>query len=124
MISKNLASIRDKIFVICQRLGREPSEIVLVGVTKYAEPPKIKEALEAGLTDIGENRVRDAREKFVQLEDTLPGITKHMLGHLQTNKVKDAIELFDLIQSVDSLKLVEEIEKQADKKRKVIDILL
>ena len=124
MISANLARIRDKISLICRRLGREPSEIVLVGVAKYAELSQIKEAIGVGLTDIGENKVQDAREKFVQLEDTLPGITKHMLGHLQTNKVKHAIELFDLIQSVDSLELVEEIEKQADKKRKLVDILL
>ncbi len=124
MISDNLKRIRDKISAICGRCGKNFSEIVLVGVTKYANPSQIKEMVEAGVTHIGENRIQEAQEKFAQLGGALAGVTKHMIGHLQTNKVKYAVELFDLIQSVDSLKLIEEIEKQAQKRKKVVDILL
>lgn len=124
MISENLDRIRDKIFLLCGRLGRNPSEVVLVGVSKYAQVSQIREAVEAGLKNIGENRIQEAQEKFAQLAGAFPGITKHMIGHLQTNKVKYAVELFDLIQSVDNLELIQEIEKQAQKRKKNVDVLL
>ncbi|OGX38192.1 MAG: YggS family pyridoxal phosphate enzyme [Omnitrophica WOR_2 bacterium RIFCSPHIGHO2_02_FULL_50_17] len=124
MIRENFSRVSGHIASVCQRLGRDPVEIILVGATKYAEAPQIKEALEAGLKHIGENRVQEAQKKFAALDGFHVRAVRHMIGHLQTNKVRQAIELFDLIQSVDSIKLAEEIEKQAAKLNKDITILV
>jgi len=124
MIREHLASIQKNISLICQRLGRNPAEITLVGVTKYATVEKIKEALACGLTDVGENKVQEAEKKFPQLDSIAPKLRTHMIGHLQTNKVKDALKYFDLIQSVDSLKLAQEIDKQATKINRIVNILV
>ncbi len=123
MIKENILSVKGDISLVCERLGRNPDEVVFIGVTKYAEAVQVKEVVAAGVRHIGENRVQDAKAKFTAL-DNLKGITKHLIGHLQTNKVKEAVELFDLIQSVDSLKVAREIEKQSAKFNKVMDILI
>jgi PLP dependent protein len=123
MISDQIAVIRENIRRVCQKVGRDPEEVTLVGVTKFATVENIKEAVAAGVTDIGENRVQAAREKFFFLP-TSPSVRRHMIGHLQTNKVKVALELFDLIQSVDSLLLAEEIQKQAKRLDRMVDILV
>jgi len=123
MIQTNIQSIQEHIALVCNRLGKNPEDIIFVGVTKYADVEQIKEVLKTGITHIGENRVQEAKEKFVALEN-LGHVTKHMIGHLQTNKVKDAVVLFDVIQSVDSFKVAQEIEKQAAKLEKTIDVLI
>ena len=122
MIKDNVARIRGQIASICQRIGRNPDEITLVAATKYADAAQIKEALEAGITDIGENKVQEAQEKFSRLGET--GGRRHMIGHLQTNKVKLALQLFDIIQSVDSLKLAQEIDSQAAKLKAQVKIFI
>ena len=124
MIQDNIAGILDKITVVCQRIGRDPGEIVLVGVTKFADASQINEAIQSGLRHIGENKVQEAQKKFSLIKDHDFKVTRHMIGHLQTNKVKHAIESFDLIQSVDSLKLATALEVQATRQNKNIDILL
>lgn len=124
VISQRITKVRAKIVEVCQKIGRNPDEIILIGVTKYATAAHIKEAIDAGLTDVGENRVQDAKEKFSQLGESLKSVRKHLIGHLQSNKAKLAVELFDLIQSVDSAKLMQEIDKEAGKKNKVMDILI
>ena len=124
MIRDNLARIRGCIEAVCRRTGRDPRGITLVGVTKFADIPQIKEAIKSGLTHIGENKVQDARKKFSALQDSGVKVTRHMIGHLQTNKVKHALEIFDLIQSIDSAKLAAAIEAQAAKLNKNIDVLL
>ncbi|OGW96544.1 MAG: YggS family pyridoxal phosphate enzyme [Omnitrophica WOR_2 bacterium GWA2_45_18] len=124
MIKANISKIQGKIASVCKKIGRNPSEVILIGVTKYAEADKIKEAIEAGLTHIGENKVQEAQRKFPALEPFNAKMTKHMIGHLQTNKVKPALRYFDFIQSVDSLKLAVEIEKQATVLNKNVDILV
>ncbi len=116
-IEANVASV-------CKRLGRDPHEVTLLGATKYSEISEIKQAIDAGLKHIGENKVQDAKVKFTDLGEAAGQVTKHMIGHLQTNKVKLALELFDVIQSVDSLKLVKEIETQAAKLNGNVDIFL
>jgi len=121
MIKDNLAHILENVASICARIKRDPSEITLIGVTKYSPVDQINEAIEAGLAYVGENRVQDAEQKFPLLK---PGVIKHMIGHLQSNKVKLAVELFDLIESVDSLKLAQEIDKQAAQRNKVMDVLI
>lgn len=123
MIKDNLFHLNEEISSVCRKVGCKPGDIVLIGVTKYTDVASVKVALECGLTDIGENRVQDAQNKFESLGE-LNGIKKHLLGHLQTNKVKQAIELFDLIQSVDSIKLANEIEKQAERIGKKVEILI
>ncbi len=124
MIKDNLAVVEEHIASVCQGLGRDPREIILVGATKYAEAPQMQEALKAGLKHIGENRVQDAQRKFPELERWGVKAVRHMIGHLQTNKVKQAVELFDLIQSVDSIKLAGEIEKQAARLNKDVEIFI
>jgi len=124
MIKTRLDEIRCKIDEVYRKVGRNPSEITLVGVTKFAVIADIKEAVAAGLTDIGENKVQAARDKFPSLVDLPHPVTRHMIGHLQTNKVKAALELFDVIQSVDSLSLAAEIQKQAQKLGRVVDVLV
>lgn len=122
MIRENFQRVVDEIGSVCRRLGRATQDITLIGVTKYAEVPAINEALNAGLAHIAENRVQEAQRKFSDL--TSPDVTRHLIGHLQTNKCKSAVELFDMIQSVDRLKVVQEIDKQAARQSKVMDVLI
>ena len=124
MIKDRLAKVHKDIEAVCNRIGRNPKEIILVGASKYADALQIKEAVAAGLKHIGENRVQDALEKFAILDKEHVHVTRHMLGHLQTNKAKHAVEIFDLIQSVDSIHLADEIEKHAVKLNKTGEILV
>jgi PLP dependent protein len=118
-----LNKVREDIKAVCQRAGRSWGDVLLVGVTKYSDVAAINEAIESGLGDIAENRVQSASEKFASLS-AVPSVRKHLIGHLQTNKAKEAVALFDLIQSVDSQKLVDEINKRALAIGKVQDILI
>jgi len=96
------------------------SDVKLIAVTKTRTVEEIKQAIKAGIACIGENRVQEAEEKF----PLLPNVEKHMIGSLQTNKVKLAVKLFDMIQSVDSLKLAKEIDKRCKAINKVMPILV
>lgn len=124
MVAENLKTLEVRIAEICARSGRDPREVTLVGVTKFAEVPAINEAIRAGLLHIAENRVQLAASKFPVIDFAGRSVTKHLIGHLQSNKARDAVALFDLIQSVDSLKLAEEINKRAQAIGKVQDILI
>ena len=124
MIQDNISGVLDKITAVCQRIGRDPGEIVLVGVTKFADASQVNEAIQSGLRHIGENRVQEVQKKFSLIKDSDFKVTRHMIGHLQTNKIKHALESFDLIQSVDSLKLATALETQAAKQNRNVDILL
>lgn len=104
--------IRDRIAAATQKAGRDPAEVTLVAVTKTFGADVIEEALSAGVRDIGENRVQEARQKHAVIGDRA---TWHLVGHLQTNKVRDALKIFSLIHSLDSRHLAEEIEKRATK---------
>jgi len=121
MIKENLASIRERIEKAAKSCDRDPASIKLIAVTKEADLDQIKEAIARGITDIGENRIQDAIGKYNVLGNT---IKWHMIGHLQTNKVNKAVEIFDLIHSVDSLRLAEAISKEATKIDKTQDILV
>lgn len=124
VMKERIAKIREQIAQICKKCGRDPAQITLIGVTKYTDNAKVQAALDAGLTDIAENRVQDAQDKFAQLRIPPGQVTKHLIGHLQTNKAKDAVKIFDMIQSVDSEKLAAELQKQAAKIPKSLDILI
>ena len=111
-IAERLQEVRLRITSACLRCDRSPQEVTLIAVTKGFAVEAIREAYEAGLRHFGENRVQEALGKTPVLAE-LPDITWHMIGHLQTNKVKTAINLFDIIHSVDSLHLAEEISRRA-----------
>jgi len=116
-VNENLKAVLDEIerHKVCER-------VTLVAVTKNHGVDLMKTALDFGITDIGENRVQEASEKFPALN--LDGVTKHLIGHLQTNKVKQAVKLFDVIQSVDSEKLAVAIDGAALSFGKVQDVLI
>ena len=122
MINPNLENIQQRIRQAAEACGRRPEEVHLVAVSKTMPKEKLVEAVEAGVEILGENYVQEAREKFNDLY-TLP-VSWHFIGHLQSNKAKYVVKIFDLIHSVDSLKLAREIDKQAKKINKTQDILI
>lgn len=122
MIKENISRIQENIAYICQKLDRDPAAVTVVAVTKFAPFAAVQEAIDAGISHVGENKVQEAAAKFTQISNKT--VQKHMIGHLQTNKVKQALDIFDLIQSVDSLKLAQEIEKQSANINKTANILL
>lgn len=124
MIKDNVIKVMHEIQEACRLAGRNPNEVTLVAVTKYAPLEAIQEAIDAGITDIAENRVQEAERKFPPLLSKNSSVRSHIIGHLQTNKAKDAIQVCSLIQSVDSLKLANEIQKQALKLNKTVEILV
>lgn len=121
MIAQNIKDITLRIARSCDKTGRPASAVSLVCVTKEAAVGQMEEALSAGAGIFGENRVQDAVAKHRAIGDKA---VWHLIGHLQTNKVKDAVKIFDLIHSVDSVHLAQEIDKQAGKIGKVQDILI
>ncbi len=126
MIKENLLNIKARIDFICARTGRPSVGITLACVVKNRSVEEIKQALDAGITDIGENKVQEAGLHFNAIRNTryASGLNWHMVGHLQTNKVREAVKIFALIHSVDSLRLAEEIDRQAARINKIQDILI
>ncbi|MEN2986185.1 MAG: YggS family pyridoxal phosphate-dependent enzyme [Thermodesulfovibrionaceae bacterium] len=122
MLSEKISSIFKKISHVALRVGREPDDIKLIAVTKSQPVDKIKEAIDYGLRIFGENRVQEAKIKIAELKNF--NIQWHMIGHLQTNKVKDAVNLFEVIHSVDSEKLAKFIDKEAEKRGKIQRVLI
>jgi len=121
-IKENIDDIVKRIEVTCKKAGRNPNDITLIAVSKTVESPKVREALEAGIDNLGENRVQELIKKYEDLKDT--DIKWHMIGHLQKNKVKYIIDKTVLIHSVDSLSLAEEIDKRAKNKGLVANVLI
>jgi pyridoxal phosphate enzyme (YggS family) len=115
ILARNLKRVRERIAAACARVKRDPKDITLIAVTKTVGPDVMQALIELGVTDMGENKLQAAQEKFPHV----PGlrdrtkVNRHFIGHLQTNKVKGVLELFDVIHSVDSVKLAEEIDKRA-----------
>lgn len=120
-IAANLDEIRKQINHSALKVNRDPKSIRLIAVTKYVSVAEMNEAIKAGVNEIGENRVQDGIAKFPFL---LGKVTKHMIGTLQTNKVKPALEHFDLIHSVDRISLVNELAKQSAKIQKKVEVLI
>ena len=113
MLTQRLASVRQRIEAACRRCGRDPASVTLVAVTKGVAVETVREAVGLGVRDLGENRVQEARAKHAALDSVK--IRWHLIGHLQRNKAKDAIRMFDVVHSVDSSALVEELDRRADK---------
>jgi len=127
MLKESVLAVRKRIASACARAKQDADAVTLVAVSKGRTVAQIEEALEAGISDIGENRVNEASVKYntrpLSVVDGRP-IKWHMVGHLQTNKAKTAVEIFDLIHSVDSIRLAEELDKQASRINKVQYILV
>jgi len=122
MVTENIAEVKRRMELAAGQAGRDLAGVRLVAVTKQATIEQVREAVEAGISDIGENRVKEALLKKAELDSHI--VTWHMIGHLQTNKVKEALKVFSLIHSVDSIKLAETIDKEAGKIGKVQDVLV
>ena len=118
---ERITAVRNRIQAACERVGRRPEEVRVLAVSKTYGPDCIREAVAGGLMDFGENRVQEAKQKIPLCPTAL---TWHLIGHLQTNKVKDAVNLFHLIQAVDSLKLLLAIEAAAEAAGRVMPVFL
>ena len=121
-IAENIAHVRAEMEQAAREAGRDPSEIVLVGASKMNDAAACREAVAAGIDALGENRVQEMTQKLA--EHAYDGAPLHFIGHLQRNKVKQVVGKVDLIQSVGSLPLLEEIEKVAAAQNLTQDILL
>jgi pyridoxal phosphate enzyme (YggS family) len=122
MIKENLARVKERIASAALKAGRDPNSVKLIVVTKEADCNKMREAVESGAVDVGENRVMDALSKKGYFDSHV--LSWHMIGHLQTNKVRDAVKIFSTIHSVDSVKLAYIIDKEAGKNNKIQDVLI
>ncbi len=120
-LAANLDALRRRIADACARANRDPATVTLQAVTKGQPPEVVRAAADLRLVLFGENRVQEAKAKIPQCPARLQW---HMIGHLQSNKCRDAVQLFSMIQSVDSLALAEEIAKWADKQAKTVPVLL
>lgn len=120
-LSENLNLIQQRIRAACERAGRNPATVTLLAVSKTHPPEMVKLAVEAGQVFFGENKVQEAKAKI----PNCPGRARwHFIGHLQSNKCRDAVELFEMIQSVDSLALAQEINKRAEQAARTMPVLL
>jgi pyridoxal phosphate enzyme (YggS family) len=121
LISENLLRVNERIKDVCTRVSRKPEGISVVAVTKTVPSETIQEAVDAGVRILGENRVQEAASKM----DGVSGdIAWHMVGHLQSNKVRKAVTMFDMIQSVDSVDLAAEIDKRCGQTGRMMDVLI
>lgn len=120
-VAENLREIRQKVADAEKRFGREEGSVRIMAVTKTVPPEKINAAVAEGITLLGENRVQEYLSKKDQYDSSAE---VHVIGHLQTNKVKYIIDSVTMIQSVDSIKLAREIDRLAEKHGRVMDILL
>jgi pyridoxal phosphate enzyme (YggS family) len=122
MIAENVQHVRERIQKACERSKRDPQSVRLIAVTKTFEASKVREAVELGVSDFGENFVQELREKREELNN--PAIQWHFVGYLQSNKVKYIADFIRLIHSVDHRSVAEEIDKRGAKAGRIIDALV
>ena len=120
-IRTNLERVRERIARAAERAGRRAEDVLLIGVTKTVDVARIRAAVATGLTALGENRVQEARGKITELGRS---IAWHLVGHLQTNKVREALDLFDVVHSVDRIELARELDRRARARGRRIDALV
>ena len=120
-IRDNVLRVREAMEKAAERVGRRPEEIRLVAASKTVDVERIRSAVEAGITVFGENYVQEAKRKREAIEEP---VSWHFIGHLQKNKAKYAVQLFDMIHSVDSIALAEELDKRAGRVSRRMDVLI
>jgi pyridoxal phosphate enzyme (YggS family) len=120
-IAANLERVRERIARAAERAGRRAEDVLLIGVSKTVDVERVRRALAAGLPALGENRVQEARQKIGLIGRPVPW---HLVGHLQTNKVRDALELFDLIHSLDRLELARVCDRHARQRGRAVEALV
>ncbi|HOJ52654.1 MAG TPA: YggS family pyridoxal phosphate-dependent enzyme [Syntrophales bacterium] len=120
-IKENVMAIRKRVADAALRAGRTPEEVKLMAVTKTVSPERILEAVDAGVDILGESYVQEAREKISQLGRRLPW---HLIGHLQTNKAKYAVRLFEMIHSVDRVEVAQALHDRCRKEGRTMEVLL
>lgn len=114
------SQVKEQLVAAAKDCGRDPSDITLIAVSKMHTVDEILPVLEAGQRVFGENRVQEAKEKFPALKEKYPDLELHLIGHLQTNKVKDAVALFDVIETVDSIELAEKLAAEMKKQNRFL----
>jgi pyridoxal phosphate enzyme (YggS family) len=120
-IAANLERVRERLARAAERAGRRPADVLLIAVSKTVDVDRIRAAVAAGVGALGENRVQEAKAKIAEMGRAAAW---HLIGHLQTNKVKDALELFDVIHSLDRLELARELERRAAGRGQVVEALV
>jgi len=120
-IRENYIRVMERIEKAARRVGRDQKEVKLVAVSKTVEVDRIKEAIEAGVSILGENYVQEAQKK---IEEIGRSVAWHFIGHLQSNKAKYAVRLFDMIHSIDSLALAEELNRRAEQVGQVAKVMI
>lgn len=120
-VRANLDRVNESVAAACRRAGRSPSEVLLIAVSKTMDADRVRLAIEAGAAALGENRVQEAKDKIEVLGHPIPW---HLIGHLQTNKARDAAKLFDCIQSIDRMDLATEVDRRARALDRTIDVLV
>ena len=120
-IRANIERVNERVSRAAARAGRRAEDVLLIGVSKTVDVDRIRAAVAAGIRALGENRVQEAKDKVATLGRPVPW---HLIGHLQTNKVKDALGLFDVIHSIDRLDLARECDRRARAAGRVVDVLL
>ena len=121
-IRANIGAVRERIAAAAEKAGRDPDAVRLMAVTKTMPPEAVNAALACGITLIGENRVQEYLQKMPYLK--LEGVETHIIGHLQTNKVKMIVDKADMIESLDSIRLAREIDKEAARLGRAMDVLV
>jgi pyridoxal phosphate enzyme (YggS family) len=124
VIAANLADVRGRIAAAAVAAGREPASVNLVAVSKTHPAETIREALAAGHRAFGENRVQEAQAKYPALREAFPDLALHLIGPLQTNKVRDAVALFDVIESIDRPRLAEALAKEMERSGRRLPCLI
>jgi hypothetical protein len=124
-IAALIGAVKRRISDAAIRAGRRPEEVRLVAVTKTVEATRVREAIEAGIMTFGENRVQEAQRKISSLGSQIPDqVEWHLIGHLQRNKARYAVRLFELIHTIDSIRLAEEVNRQAKRMGKIQRVLV
>ncbi len=119
-LAANVAQVRARIAAAANRSGRRAEDVLLVAVSKTVDAARVREAAALGLRAFGENRVQEAREKVA----AVPDVSWHLIGSLQRNKAKEAVRLFEVIESVDSEALAEELSRRAEQQERAVDVLV
>lgn len=123
-LATTLDSIRRRIAVACARVGRDEAEVRLMAVSKTISAARVREAIDAGLTIFGENRVQEAEAKIAQLAEHRTQLEWHLIGHLQSNKARKAVTLFDVVQSVDEESLAVRLHRLAEERGKRLPVFI